>query len=50
MNMEDARRFSERVNPKFVVPIHCGMFDNIDMNRFECENKIVPKIYEEIEV
>ena len=50
MNMEDARRFSERVNPKLVVPIHCGMFDNIDMNRFECENKIVPKIYEEIEV
>lgn len=50
MNMEDARRFSERVNPQLVVPMHCGMFDNIDMNRFACENKIVPKIYEKIEV
>lgn len=50
MNMEDARRFGERINPKFVVPIHFGMFDNFDMDKFECKNKIVPKIYERIEV
>lgn len=50
MNMTDAKRFCERVNPKVAVPIHCGMFDNIDMNKFEYKNKAVPKIYEEIEI
>ena len=50
MNMTDAKRFCERVNPKFAVPLHCGMFDNIDMNKFGYENKAVPKIYEEIKI
>ncbi len=50
MNMTDAKRFCERINPKFAVPMHCGMFDAIDMNKFEYENKVVPKIYEKIEV
>ena len=50
MNMTDAKRFCERINPKVAVPIHCGMFDNIDMNKFEYKNKAVPKIYEEIEI
>lgn len=49
MNMADAKRFCERINAK-AVPIHCGMFDEIDMNRFSYENKTVPKIYEEIEL
>lgn len=50
MNMTDAKRFCERINPKVAVPLHCGMFDNIDMNKFEYKNKAVPKIYEEIEI
>ena len=50
MNMTDAKRFCERVNTKFAVPIHCGMFDNIDMNKFGYKNKAVPKIYEEIKI
>ncbi len=48
MNMTDAKKFAERINPKFAVPIHCGMFDEIDMNDFEAENKIVSQIYEEV--
>jgi len=48
MNMPDAKRFCERINPQFAVPMHCGMFDNIDMNDFEVKNKIVPEIYEEV--
>ena len=48
MNMTDAKSFCERIAPKFAVPIHCGMFDEIDMNDFEAENKIVPQIYEEV--
>lgn len=48
MNMTDAQRFCERLNPKWAVPVHSGMFDDIDMNKFEFENKIIPKIYEEV--
>ena len=48
MNMEDAESFCRVINPKFAVPIHCGMFDNIDLNKFKYENKIIPKIYEEV--
>lgn len=50
MNMTDAKRFCERVNTKAAIPIHCGMFDDIDMNKFGYKNKAVPKIYEEIEI
>lgn len=48
MNMFDAKRFCERISPKVAVPVHCGMFDNIDMNLFEYENKIIPEIYKEV--
>ena len=44
MNMIDAKRFCERISPQYAVPIHCGMFDDIDMNKFEFENKVIPKI------
>lgn len=49
MNMTDAKRFCERINPEYAVPLHCGMFDDIDMNNFAYENKIVPEIYKEVE-
>ena len=50
MNMQDAKRFCERINPQIAVPVHCGMFDDIDMNEFDYKNKIVPQIYKEIEL
>ena len=50
MNMTDAKRFCERLAPKVAVPIHCGMFDSIDMNKFEYENKVVPEIYKNIKI
>lgn len=50
MNMMDAKRFCNKVGAKIAVPIHCGMFDEIDMSNFEYKNKIVPKIYEEIKL
>lgn len=49
MNMTDAKRFCEKIDAEFVVPIHCGMFDDINVNELECKNKIVLKTYEEIE-
>lgn len=48
MNMADAKRFCKRIKPQYAVPIHCGMFDNIDMNKLDFKNKVVPKIYEEV--
>lgn len=48
MNMTDAKRFCEKINPKYAVPIHCGMFDEIDMAEFKFENKIIPEIYKEV--
>lgn len=50
MNMQDAKRFCEMVKPKFVVPMHCGLFDELDMNDFDCPNKIVPKFYRKINI
>lgn len=48
MNMTDAEKFAKKVNPKYVVPFHIGMFDNLSADNFDCDNKIIPKIYEEI--
>lgn len=48
MNMIDAKRFCEKIKPKFAVPMHCGLFDEIDMNAFDYELKVVPSFYQEI--
>lgn len=48
MNMVDAKLFCECINPRVAVPMHCGLFDEIDMNAFAYEPKIVPKIFCEI--
>lgn len=48
MNMTDAARFAKRINAERTVPIHIGMFDELTADEFYCENKVIPKIYEEI--
>ncbi len=50
MNMTDAKHFAERVNPKKTIPIHFGMFDDLDPTKFDCDNIVIPKIYEEIKL
>ena len=45
MNMTDATKFAKRVNAKYTVPFHIGMFDDLTAKDFECENKVVPKIF-----
>ena len=50
MNMTDAARFVEKINPKYAVPIHIGMFDSISPNDFVCDKKVIPEIYKEIEL
>ena len=48
MNMTDAKRFCERIGT-VAVPMHCGLFDEKDLNDFEYENKLVPQFYKEID-
>lgn len=48
MNATDAERFAKRCGAKHAVPLHFGMFDEIDPNVFKCENNIVPSLWEEI--
>ena len=48
MNMTDAKCFCQSVGAKHVVPLHCGLFDGIDMNALDVENKIVPEFYKEV--
>lgn len=48
MNMTDAKRFCERIQTRFAVPMHCGLFDEINMHEFAYENKVVPEFYQEI--
>lgn len=50
MNMEDAKRFCERVAATHVVPFHCGMLDDLKLEQFECENRVLPVIFKEVEV
>lgn len=50
MNFADASKFANRINAQKVVPIHIGMFDNISVDEFDCKNKVMAKIYEEIDL
>lgn len=47
MNMTDAKHFCERIGAT-AVPLHCGLFDEIDMHDFAYENKVIPQFYKEI--
>lgn len=49
MNMEDAKRFCERIGA-VAVPMHCGLFDEKDLNDFEYPNKVIPEFYKEIKL
>lgn len=50
MNMADAARFAKKTRAMTVVPLHFGMFDSLDPKDFPCKNKVIPTIWEEIEV
>lgn len=50
MNMIDASRFVAKCGAKKAVPIHFGMFDEINPLDFPGRNKVIPVIYEEIDL
>ncbi len=50
MNATDAARFAKKINAKRNVPLHFGLFDNIDPKTFKCDNRVIPVPYREIEL
>lgn len=49
MNMVDGARFAQQLGCT-AVPMHCGLFDDFDMNKMPYENKVVPVFYQEIKL
>ena len=50
MNKTDAARFARKVAPKKVVPLHWGMFDELTADDFAADNKVIPQIYQKIDL
>ena len=50
MNMTDADAFAKKIGVTTVVPMHVGMFDELDPADFPLENKVVPHIYRQIDL
>lgn len=48
MNMRDAAAFAEAVGAKIAVPLHFGMFDDLNPSGFRFKNHVIPEIYKEI--
>ena len=48
MNAADAARFAARINAKIAIPIHFGMYDDLDPSCFNYPNVIIPKPYKSI--
>lgn len=46
MNAEDAAAFAQRTGARFCVPVHYGMFDEIDPAVFPAKNRILLKPYQ----
>lgn len=49
MNFVDAARFSQKINPRYTVPMHFGMFDTIDPQSFAhlCPQTKIPVLGKE---
>ena len=44
MNMTDGKAFCEKIGAT-AIPLHCGLFDTIDLHEFAYEDKVVPEFY-----
>lgn len=50
MNAEDAARFARRVGAKKAVPLHWGLFDDINPETFDFPSAVIPEFYKEIKL
>ncbi len=49
MNMIDAKNFCDKIG-SFAIPMHCGLFDDLDFNDFSYDKIIIPIIYKTINI
>ena len=49
MNFCDGVKFAKRLNAK-AIPVHCGLFDDLNVNEFDYENKVIPEFFKEIKL
>ena len=49
MNMQDAARFAKTIGAKQAVPVHYGLFDDLEPKDFAFENKVSLNAYEPVE-
>ena len=50
MNIADAKRFARKIGAKKAIPIHWGLFDEINPAGFDLENAVIPTIYGEVKL
>lgn len=50
MNMTDAAQLAREIKAKIAVPVHFGMFDSLNAEKFDFKNKVIPEIYKEIKL
>ena len=48
MNQADAARFARCVGAERIIPIHFGMFDEMQPDIFDTEKYVIPEIYKDI--
>ena len=50
MNATDAARFAADIEAQMVVPMHYGMFDDIEPSILQCPNKRVLEVYQKVKI
>ena len=48
MNAEDATRFADAIGVRRAVPLHFGLFDDLDPHSFTARGRVIPTMYAEI--
>ena len=48
MNPRDAAAFAAQTGAKYSIPIHFGMFDQIDPTVYPAENRVIPTAYKPV--
>ena len=48
MNLVDAAAFCKKIKPQIAVPLHFGLFDELNVRDFDYNSIIIPKIYKKI--
>ncbi len=50
MNVSDAKHFATKIGARVAVPIHFGLFDEMNGEEFAFSRRVIPRIYEEIKL